>query len=75
MLPPYWRASVDISSSDICDKDQKKCGDVRSISQMNTTDLYWFRPSRGVIVLRPVSLYYAIKFDVFDRLRVTTFIV
>jgi hypothetical protein len=75
MLPPYWRASADISSSDICDKDQKKCSDVRSISQMNTTDLYWFRLLRGVIVLCPVSLYYDIKFDVFDRLWVTTFIV
>jgi hypothetical protein len=30
---------VDISSSDICDKDQKKYDDARSISRMNTMDL------------------------------------
>jgi hypothetical protein len=30
---------VDISSSDICDKDRKKHDDARSISRMNTMDL------------------------------------
>jgi hypothetical protein len=38
-------------------------------------DLDWFRPSRGVIALRPVLLYYAMKFDAPDRLQVATFIV
>jgi hypothetical protein len=42
---------------------------------MNTTVLYWFRPSQRVIVIHSVSLYYDIKFDAPDRLRVTTFIV
>jgi hypothetical protein len=26
----------------------------------NTVSLYWFRPSRGVTTLRPVSMYYAL---------------
>jgi hypothetical protein len=30
---------VDISSSDICDKNQEKCDDARSISRMNTVVL------------------------------------
>jgi hypothetical protein len=29
--------NVDVSSSDICDKDRKRRGDVRSISKSNTT--------------------------------------
>jgi hypothetical protein len=37
--------------------------------------LNWFRPSRGIIVIRPVLLYYAMKFDTPDRLQVTAFIV
>jgi hypothetical protein len=46
--------TVDVSSSNICDKDWEKRGDARSISRMNTTDLDWFRPCRQVIALRPV---------------------
>jgi hypothetical protein len=46
--------SVDVSSSDIYDKDPEKCDDVRSISMMNMAVLDWFRPSHGVIALRPV---------------------
>jgi hypothetical protein len=38
-------------------------------------DLYWFMPSRGIIALHPVSLYYAMNFDAPDRLRTVTFIV
>jgi hypothetical protein len=75
MLPPSWRASVDVSSSDICDKDREKCDDVRSISRMNTVVLDWFRPSYGVIAHIQFLLYYAIKFDAPDRLRAATFIV
>jgi hypothetical protein len=37
--------TVDVLSSDTCDEDQKKRGDARSISLMNTADLYWFMPS------------------------------
>jgi hypothetical protein len=53
-LPPSWRASFNVSSSDICDKNWEKHDDVRSISRMNMVDLYWFRPSHRVKALRPV---------------------
>jgi hypothetical protein len=36
---------VDVSLLDIFDEDQKKHGDARSISQMDTTNLTWFKPS------------------------------
>jgi hypothetical protein len=39
VLPPSWHASVDMSSSDICDKDQEKHDDVRSILKINMMDL------------------------------------
>jgi hypothetical protein len=55
-LPPTWGASVDVSSSDTCDKDREKRDDARSISRINTTILDWFRFSRGVIALRPVFI-------------------
>jgi hypothetical protein len=32
--------SIVVLSSDICDEDRKKHGDIRSISQMNIIDLY-----------------------------------
>jgi hypothetical protein len=54
---------INVLSSDIYDKDQKNCDDVRSILKMNMMVLYWFRLSQRVKVLCPVSLYYAIKFD------------
>jgi hypothetical protein len=54
VLPPSWCAYVDVMSSDTCDEDQEKCDDARSISKINTTSLDWFRPSHGVIALRPV---------------------
>jgi hypothetical protein len=62
-LIPLTIILVDISSSDICDKDREKRDDVRSISRMNTTDLDWFRPSSGVIAARPsfVMLRYKIR--------------
>jgi hypothetical protein len=60
--PPTWRASVDVWSSDTwsriggntCQRDQ---------SHVNTRHeiLDWFRPSRRVIVLRPVLMYSAIE--------------
>jgi hypothetical protein len=45
---------VKVSSSDICDKDQEKHDDARSIIRMNTVVLDWFRPSRRVIVIHSV---------------------
>jgi hypothetical protein len=54
VLPPSWRASVDISLSYIYDEDREKRDDVRSILRMNTTDLNWFMHSREVIALCPV---------------------
>jgi hypothetical protein len=48
-------------SSDICDEDWKKHDYVRSISKKTRWGLDWFRPSRRVIVLYPVLLYYAMK--------------
>jgi hypothetical protein len=52
---------VDVSLSDICVKDQEKCNDARSISMMNTVVSDWFRPSRIVIALGPVLLYYDVN--------------
>jgi hypothetical protein len=66
---------IDISSSDICNDDQDKCDDVKSILRMNTINLNWFKLSHAVILLRPVLLYYAIKFDVLKRLWTVIFIV
>jgi hypothetical protein len=37
--------------------------------------LDWFRPSRGVIVIRPIFLYYTVKFDAPDELWATTYII
>jgi hypothetical protein len=51
---PIAIPSVNVSSLDICNKGRKKHDDARSISRMNTMVLDWFRPSRGVIDLRPV---------------------
>jgi hypothetical protein len=59
---------IDISLSDICNDDQDKCDDVKSILRMDTINLNWFKLSHAVILLRPVLLYYAIKFDVLKRL-------
>jgi hypothetical protein len=39
VLPPTWRTSVDILSSDVWDKDREKRDDTRTISRMNTVDL------------------------------------
>jgi hypothetical protein len=48
---------------------------VMQTSKMNTVDLSWFRPSHELIVIRPVLLYYFIKFDAPDILWTATFIV
>jgi hypothetical protein len=48
--------SVNVSSSDICDKDREKHGDIRSILKMNMTDLDWFRPSHKVIAIHPIFI-------------------
>jgi hypothetical protein len=54
---------------------REKRSDARSISKMNMTDLSWFRLSRGVIAIRPVLLYYDMKFDAPDILGTAIFIV
>jgi hypothetical protein len=66
---------IDVSSSDICDKDRKKRDDARSISEEERDDLSWFEPSQEVITLRPVLLYYTNEFDTPDRLWAAIFIV
>jgi hypothetical protein len=52
-------------SLDICDEDQEKYDDIRSISRMNTVSLDWFNLSRGIIVIHPVFaiLCYKIQWD------------
>jgi hypothetical protein len=65
----------DVSLSGFLNKDREKRGDARSISEMNMVSLLWFTPPRRVIDLRPVLLYYAIKFDTPDRSWDATFIV
>jgi hypothetical protein len=47
--------------SDICDEDREKHDYARSISKKARRDLDWFRLSRRVIVLHPISLYYAME--------------
>jgi hypothetical protein len=74
-LLPSWHASVDVSSSNICDENREKRNNARSILRMNTMDLDRFRSSRKVIVLRLILLYYAIKFDAPNKLWITTYIV
>jgi hypothetical protein len=61
VLPPSRRASVNVVSSDICDEDRKKRDYARSISRETHRDLDWSRPSRRVIVLRPILMYYAVE--------------
>jgi hypothetical protein len=49
---------------DICDKNREKYDYTRSISKKTQRGLDWFRPSRGVITIRLVSLYYVVgRFD------------
>jgi hypothetical protein len=62
MLSPSWRASVDVSLSDIYDKDREERDDARSISRMNTTVLDWFKSSREVIALRPI--FYVLCYEI-----------
>jgi hypothetical protein len=62
-------------SSDIYDKDRVKHDHARSISKKTRQDIDWFRPSRKVIALRSILLYYAMeKLVAPDELRVTTYI-
>jgi hypothetical protein len=62
-------------SSDICDEDQKKRDYARSISKKTRKDSYWFRPSRSIIAIHPVLLYYAVeKLIALDELWAATYI-
>jgi hypothetical protein len=75
VLPPSWRASVNVVSSDICDVDREKRDYARSISKKIWRDLVWFRSSRRVITLRIVLLYYAVEeFVAPDELQAATYI-
>jgi hypothetical protein len=66
---------VDVVSSDIFDEDREKHDYTRSISKNARGDVDWFRPPRGAIGLRPVSLYYAVgKLVKPDKLRAATYI-
>jgi hypothetical protein len=56
--PQKTIACVDVVSSDIFHEDQEKRDYARSILKKTRQSLDWFRPSRRVITLRPVSLYY-----------------
>jgi hypothetical protein len=62
-------------SSDTCDEDREKHDDVRSISMMNTVSLDWFRPSRGVIDIRPIFVILCYKIRCPDELCVATYII
>jgi hypothetical protein len=64
-----------VVSSDIFDEDQEKHNYVRSILKKLQRGLDWFRPSRRVIALCLVSLYYAVeKLVVPDELWGATYI-
>jgi regulator of PEP synthase PpsR (kinase-PPPase family) len=52
-----------------------KHDNLRSISEEKHGDFILFGPSREVKTMRPVSIYYVIKFDFSDRLWTATFIV
>jgi hypothetical protein len=72
-MPQY--VIVNVVLSDICDDDREKHNYTRSILKKARQGLDWFRPSRRVIALRPVSMYYAIeKLVVPDELRAATYI-
>jgi hypothetical protein len=58
------------------DEDQRKCDYARSILRKTRRGLDWFRPSRRVIAICPVSLYYAMeKLVALYELRAATYIV
>jgi hypothetical protein len=66
---------VDVVSSNICDEDREKCDYIRSISKKARRGLDWSRPSRRVIAIHPVSLYYAVRELVTpDELQAATYI-
>jgi hypothetical protein len=66
---------VDVVSLDIYDEDREKRDYVRLILNKAQQCLDWFRLPRGVIVIRPVSLYYAVRELVApDELRAATYI-
>jgi hypothetical protein len=60
-FPPSWRASLDVWSSDIWSRIGGNASRWDQ-SHVNTRHrgLDWFVPSRGVIVIHPVLMYYAI---------------
>jgi hypothetical protein len=61
-FPHTWCVSIDIQSLDIWSRITGNTSRWDQ-SHVNTRHeiLYWFRPLRGVIALRPVLMYYAIK--------------
>jgi hypothetical protein len=61
-LPPTWRTSVDVWSLDTWSRIGGNASQ-RNQSHVNTRHevLDWFGPSRRVIALRPVLMYYAIE--------------
>jgi hypothetical protein len=63
-FPPSWRASIDVWSSDTWSRIGGNTNQ-RDQSHVNTRHevLDWFRPLRGVIVICPVLIYYAIEID------------
>jgi hypothetical protein len=66
---------VDVVSSDIYDEDGEKRDYARSISKKARRVLDWFKPSRRVIALRLVSLYYTVgELVAPDELQVATYI-
>jgi hypothetical protein len=69
------RFSLPVVPSNIFDEDREKYDYARSISKKAHRGLDWFRPSRGVIALRLVSLYYAVgKVITPNELRTVTYI-
>jgi hypothetical protein len=74
-LSPTWRASFDVSLSDICDKHQERHDDARLVSKRNTAVFILVyallksnSPTSSLIVL-------CCKIQCPDRLWATTFIV
>jgi hypothetical protein len=63
-FPPTWRVSVDVWSSNIWSMIGGNASRWDQ-SHVNTRHevLDWFEPSRGVIVIRPVLMYYAIEIN------------
>jgi hypothetical protein len=51
---------VNVTSIDTCVKDRGSKTMQNQFQSEDTVSLYWFRPSRVVITIHPILMYYAV---------------